>query len=358
MATTNAYLLTAGLRHAIFVRRFAGSQLKQMLPFLERVKRSTAGVLASKELTDFSERRLKAIYKEIDGITVEIYDKMGKKLKTNMKEFAAYENDFNKRMFNKSTDVNWNTPTDKLIKAAVFSEPVAMLQSKGLNMDDLLGEYSARKGSQLVRTIQDGVIAGKTNGDIIKDMSFITDTSMANGLEALVRSVTGFVSNVARDEFYKENSDIVSQYKWVSALDNSTCEVCGALDGQVFEVGDGPLPVMDTHFGCRCTTTAIVDPKYSIRDLVATDRPAIGAEGVELDVSSKTTYRQWIATQPAAFQDEVLGVNKGALFREGGLKLDKFVDENYKPVTLKELAESDDKHIIKAFKKAGLADDE
>ena len=38
------------------------------------------------------------------------------------------------------------------------------------------------------------------------------------------------------------------------------------------------------------------------------------------------TYQQWLKRQPKEFQDDVLGPTKAALFRDGELSLDKFVD--------------------------------
>jgi hypothetical protein len=54
--------------------------------------------------------------------------------------------------------------------------------------------------------------------------------------------------------------------------------------------------------------------------------------------------------KPAEFQDEILGVTKGRLFREGGLTLDRFVDSKGREYSLDELRKRD----ADAFEKAGL----
>lgn len=348
MATTETFLINTTTRHAIYVDRFSGSQLKKMLPYLQQVRRQTAGLLADDELTEFGERRLKRLYNEITGVTVEVLGKMGKKLKGDMKEFAAYEKGFQERTLNKATNVEWDVPSKAQITAAVFSEPIDMLAEKGMSVDDILDEFGKKKAQQMVRVVQGGVISGRTNGQIVKDMGLLTNKVIGDGVNALVRSITNHVSSVARNMFYRDNDDIVKKYRWLSTLDSSTCETCMALDGQEFDVGDGPMP--PAHWGCRCTTIPIVDDKYSIRGLVDTERPSIGEDGAEL-VSSKITYGEWLKEQPASFQDDVLGKTKGELFREGGLTVDKFVDNNYQPITLKELEESDSKAIQQAFSK-------
>ena len=54
-------------------------------------------------------------------------------------------------------------------------------------------------------------------------------------------------------------------------------------------------------------------------------------------VPASLTYEQWLRGKPAAFQDEVLGRSKGALFRNGGLTLDRFVHRDGSELTLAEL---------------------
>lgn len=348
MAGTKTFLINASTRHAIYVNRYSGSQLKEMLPYLKRVKKVTAGELASGDLTEFSRKRLKKTLKEIEDITQAVLDKMGGKLTSNMKKFATYEAKFSKTMLDKSAETEFSKPSITQIHAAVFSEPVGVLNDKGINISDILDEYSQKKSKQLVTAIQDGVILGKTNSEILKAMDYVIDTAMADGLQSMIRTITNHVSSVSRQQVYNDNEDIIDGYEWVSTLDGRTTETCMALDGQVFEVGKGPMP--PAHWNCRSTTIPVVKKKYNIMGLVDTGRPAVGEDGPEQDVSAKTNYQNWLKTQPNAFQDEVLGAAKGALFRDGGLTLDKFVDHNYQPLTLDQLKKMEPK----AFEKAGL----
>jgi len=70
-------------------------------------------------------------------------------------------------------------------------------------------------------------------------------------------------------------------------------------------------------------------------------------------VPATTTYDSWMRTQSRAFQEDTLGIAKAKLFREGGLKLDKFVDRNGGELTLEQLA----KRERQAFVDAGLNPD-
>jgi len=49
----------------------------------------------------------------------------------------------------------------------------------------------------------------------------------------------------------------LTQYEWLTALDERTCEECTELDGKVFDIGNGQVPPI--HPNCRCTTLAVVE---------------------------------------------------------------------------------------------------
>ena len=54
-------------------------------------------------------------------------------------------------------------------------------------------------------------------------------------------------------------------------------------------------------------------------------------------VPASETYQTWLKRQPAGFQDDVLGVQRASLFRQGKLTVDKFVDESGKVYTMEQL---------------------
>jgi len=105
-----------------------------------------------------------------------------------------------------------------------------------------------------------------------------------------------------------------------------------------------------TH-NCRSSTAPVVK---SWREL--------GIDADEMDegtrasmggqVPKSETYDSWLRKKSAAFQDDILGAEKGALFRRGELPLDRFVDRKGREYTLDELRRRESA----AFKKAGLSE--
>ncbi len=82
-------------------------------------------------------------------------------------------------------------------------------------------------------------------------------------------------------------------------------------------------------------------------------RPSKGESGTK-QVNAETTYYSWLKTQPASFQDDILGPTKGKLFRNGGLDSTQFakleLNKNYKPRTIEQMKIE----APEAFKKANL----
>jgi hypothetical protein len=68
------------------------------------------------------------------------------------------------------------------------------------------------------------------------------------------------------------------------------------------------------------------------------------------EVPADLNYKNWLTKQSADRQDEVLGVKRGRLLREGKLEIDRFFNDKGRMLSLEELRHRD----AKAFKRAGL----
>lgn len=154
------------------------------------------------------------------------------------------------------------------------------------------------------------------------------------------------IAAVARQAVAEANGDIVAGVRMVATLDSRTSSVCRSLDGRVFPVDSGARPPF--HINCRTSFVLVLKAEYAGREAQGKRASAGGA------VSDGLSYYEWLGKQPAAFQDEVLGRTRGALFRRGGLSAKQFadlqLDRNFRPRTLDELREL----IPEAFRQAGL----
>jgi len=75
----------------------------------------------------------------------------------------------------------------------------------------------------------------------------------------IARTETVRLANQGLKDLYLENK--IKSYRWLTALDERTCPICEALDGQVFETRDGEAGVNmpPAHSMCRCSMVGLVD---------------------------------------------------------------------------------------------------
>ena len=249
-----------------------------------------------------------------------------------------------------------------------------------------------------LRRIEDQIRIGLTQGESsqaiarrvvgsarLRGRDGVTQLTRRNA-EAITRTAITAITNQAKREFYKANPGIIDAEVYTAVLDNRTTPICRSLDGEIFPVGEGPIPPL--HFNCRSTRVGVVDgevigrrpakavtERQLVREFTAQEgiqrvgnRASLprGTKGAfdtfarrrirELTgtVPAKVSYQVWLGRQSAAFQDDVLGKARGRLFRRGGLTLDRFVNRAGDEIPLSELARRD----RDAFVKAGLDPEE
>jgi SPP1 gp7 family putative phage head morphogenesis protein len=170
------------------------------------------------------------------------------------------------------------------------------------------------------------------------------------GAQTLTQTATSAISNAVRQELYKANRRVIPREQYVATLDSRTTPICSSLDGDVFPVGDGPIPPL--HMNCRSIRVPVIDGRklgsrpatpFTEKDLRGLKGPQRRRRVEQLTgkVPADTTYQQWLGNQRAGFQDDVLGPTRGRLFRSGELDLKGFVDNSGDQFTLRQLYEQD-----------------
>lgn len=157
--------------------------------------------------------------------------------------------------------------------------------------------------------------------------------------EALVRTAVTHVSNEGMRGTFRENEDILAGVRFVATLDGRTTPVCMSFDGEVWPLGSPKIQTPPLHWNCRSILAPEVDweglglpePPESLRS--ARDP----VTGKVTKIPGDITYEQWLRSQPASVQAEILGVGKARLFRKGEITLADLVRSDRTVVPLKEL---------------------
>lgn len=340
--TVNNELFSFSVRHQIGLTRYSTSTVKKMVGMLNRTQVRILDQIARMDIGDggsFSQARLDALLEAVQRISDEGNRVLAGSLDEDIRDLGDHEGELNSRALKKTIPVKVviAEPSADQIYAAVSSRP---FQGKLLN--EWYSNLAVSSRAPIMEALRQGYVEGRTTDQIIRDLRGTRAAKYTDGLlqqprrsvERTVRTALNHTANIAREQVYKANDDIVKGVQWVSTLDTRTSDECIALDGKVFPPDSGPRP--PAHLNCRSTTTPVVkswkELGFDIDELSEGTRASMDGE-----VPASMTYGTWLAGQSKGVQDEVLGPTRAALFRDGGLTVDKFVDEAGRSLTLDQL---------------------
>lgn len=155
----------------------------------------------------------------------------------------------------------------------------------GSNYSDKIWGNVDNFTKKLENTLTSGIIQGKSNQDMARELKKVTEGSYKNTIR-LVRTETNFICSEATDKAYGEFG--LDKYQFLATLDLKTSEVCRKLDRQVFKRSERKVGVNcnPMHPHCRSTTTPYIP------DLEGT-RLAKGSDGKYYKVDRSMSYQEW-----------------------------------------------------------------
>lgn len=414
MPTANERLFDLALRHQIDLRRFTATEIRRILRLLEQVDaditarlRSVLGPMANGNVTGLTanqQQRIQAVINDVVAIRSAAFQELFGTHQQVLLDLATIEATQELRSISDSIPLTLQLSG---VEANTLSAVVTARPFQGRLLRDWFSELESGDRSRLSQAIRLGLSQGENLDTMVRRITGTRSAQYADGIlaisrrnaEAIARTAVNYVSNATREAVWDANSDIILALRWTSTLDGRTTAICRARDGDMVAIGENDLPSNapklsppgarpPAHINCRSTMVPvlagdeIVGERAFVRDtrtrreqeadfrqqardraggrwsdMTADERnAAIRRERREWAsanigrVPDKVTYEEWLRRQPAAFQDEVLGVQKGALFRRGGLTLDQYVDRAGNELTLDQLRD----RYPSAFDLAGL----
>lgn len=333
------------VRHRIALERYATSEVKRILRFINEMERTTVDKVAvlrvRPDLTRGERSQLRALenfLRQLRLIYAEGYAKVRDEAFKGFEDLAQFEAEFQTGSLARAMDdlkhvsgtpgpavaagaIEVQSPTVEQLAAVIEARPS---QGKLLSawFDDMESAHVAR----IEQALRIGFVEGDGLDKMRERIANVWTTNKRSADAVIRTSVTHIAAEVAQ-ETYTSNPDIVTQVQWVSILDSRTSEICRARDGMHFPIESGPRP--PAHINCRSTVIPIM-------------------EGV--DPPDRPTYAEWLRRQSAEEKKRILGASRYKLFTEGGLDLDRFVSNDGDPLTLDEIRAADPG----AFRRAGL----
>lgn len=324
--------------HRVGLSRYSTSVVHKVMALLNRTERAVIARIARTSNETVSGQRLEQLLAELIAIQKQGWSVVRQRVGDEIASLAGVEAEFALRLagvrINPTPFATFSPlPPIEQIVAAVNSRPFQGRFLKGwLDGAEEAAAYRVRD------TVRQGFVEGRTTDEIVRTIRGTRAAQYRDGVletnrrgaEAMVRTALTHTANTAAQAAWEANADVVKAWRFVATLDARTTVICAALHGKEFKLGTGPQP--PRHVNCRSTSIPVLDP---IEGVAAFELPS---------------YQVWLRAQPVEVQNDILGVTKARLFRDGGLAVDRFVDSKGRVLTLQELRRRD----LAAFKAAGL----
>lgn len=362
MPTVSEKLADAEVAHAISLQRFSNGVVRRMIALLNRTDADLfaqlMAVIERMPPGSFTVQRLDALMQSVQALNAQAYAVLRGELDAELLAYVEYEAGFQYQLFNSAipAQVQAAFPVGQVIPQQVYAAAMAR-PFQGKLLSEFTRDIEAARMTRIRDAVRIGFVEGETIDQMVRRIRGTRVNGYADGLletdrrgaEAIVRTSVNHLSNFTRQVFYAENDDLVSEWQFLATLDGRTTITCASLSGKTFEIGTGPQP--PRHINCRSTSVPVIKTWQEL-GLTAEEIGPSTQSSMDGQVAGDLNYSDWLRGKPAAFQDEVLGVTRGKLFRDGKVSVDRFTNDKGKVYSLDDLRRRD----AALFERAGVAE--
>ncbi len=357
------------IKNTIDLDRYGEGVKQKVLGILNKAQAEIIGKIAQIDptaptMTKWQEERLKTLNATISDIIDNAYKDIKGVSEDSLKKMVKPTAQATINGLNGSIGVN-------IFDVTLTPEMLNSLATKCMIEGNVIGTWWDKQSedtktkligqmNQAMEQIQIGTVQGESINALINRVRGTATTSGAmtitkNEADALVRTSVMQVANDVRKEVYKQNSDILNGYEWISTLDTRTTPICRAMDRKQYDLdfnpigGAPPFPGWPPiHFRCRSTVIPVTKTYAELmgKSSVLTDKEKEALErvtpvGLRASmggvVEGRMDYNEWLLKQPKEVQEDVLGITRRQLWLNNKLTMADLVHQNGRQLTLAEL---------------------
>jgi SPP1 gp7 family putative phage head morphogenesis protein len=350
-------ILDANTSHAIYIERLGAANANKLDPELKKLASYVRSRIGEEGATLGSQKDINALVRDVKAKFAKAYERWTRETFDFVDELAGYEAGFQSNIIEASTDgYQVKEPNAEKARRKVFN--TAMMIGTGgaaVSVNALLGNFTKTQSDAVGDIIRSGS-DGRPTTDVIAAITGTKKNGYSDGLMArakrsattISKTAANHTSEQAKQVVYKDNDKAVIGYKIIAVLDGKTSQTCRGLDGTEVRFNDSYQPHPPFHRNCRTTEGPLLNPELAAISTEArsNDMP----KGSEFQ-STASQYYTRMKTQPAWYQDDVLGKTQGKIFRNAGLTPEEFrkvtITRTGEPLNLKQMAQKDGR--IKAY---------
>lgn len=325
---------TEAVRRTIARDRFATGLNGRVLKILQDLEREVIAKLAQFDPGDASRRaqRLKKLQREVAAEVTRRYNLVRKEATGELKELALDEARWKEASLGRS----WNSTGANIDVALAPDATLEALVSQPVVLGGIASDFWKKQGDELsakfAREMQLGVSGGESIGDLMsrvrgskaRGLPGIMEVSRRDA-ESLVRTSVNSIANEAHMTVMLQNADVIEGVQHVSVLDSRTTVLCAGRHNRMWKLEglepighDLPFAKPPLHWRCRSIISSVLN--------VAEPPPSLD-------------FKDYFDGLAEADQNEIFGVGRAQLFREGRISQKDLLSTAGRPLSLRELRE-------------------
>lgn len=345
--SVNSRILTDLLRYQIDLTRLTAAERRRVERILNEMMRELAGRLSVQDITRFNKERLNQMLVTTRASIETYYARMVSGMNKTMGAVAEIQARQAATLLERAfvaVEFTAALPTDTFLARLAANSII-----QGAASEEWWSRQARDVAFRFSNAVRQGLVAGDTSEQIVSRVvgrgghPGIVDVSRANARSLVHASVQQAAAD-ARFETFRQNGDIVEGIRQISTLDSNTTDICMAYDGAEFDLDGNPingttLPYengVPRHWGCRSVEVPITKTFKELGLDIPEPGPGQRASS-EGPVSGRVTFDDFLGRLSKEEQDEMLGVGRAELWRDGSITLQQLLDQRGNPLSLDEL---------------------
>lgn len=338
---SNSWLLNNITRHQVYLEGLKAGYSAQFAPYLRQLERDVKALmldLQDEGIGDMTKTRLEAFRKAVQRATnrnIDPYLKMidrelGKLEKSQEKAWVfLYQNmptekpkakvETKEQEPEPAAATPQELPTEK--EAREWIDQKAKEEDKDRFIPWLLWlPWLETMKDEFSKKLQNAIIFANANNTSTKDFLKVLFGDKRTGEKGIFDSIEtaqkwtlgNIIQAISTNTQHGIERLLFAKYRWVSVIDGRTSAICRMRNGMIFEYGKGPIP--PAHPNCRSRIVPV-------------------SRGDQ--VTTPTSYFEWLKNQNKRTQAYILGKEKAQMLRDGKLKSsDLLAFRNLRSLTL------------------------
>lgn len=355
--SVNDRLQDETIAHGLYVTRYGTGVGRRMVALLNKLDADLAArllvLLDGKRADTYSARRLASLLAGVRDLNQQAYEPVNDALARELTRYVDYEAGYQLDLFSSiiPRQILKHVPLQSIAPEQVYAAAVAQ-PFQGRLLKEWGKKLESDRLDKITNAVRSGFLQGETVEQIVRRVAGTPQRNREDGvinisrrdLAVVTRTAVNHMAASARQDFALANSDIVKAKQWSSTLDTHTSQWCIIRDRKLYSLDGKPLghvvPYLrgpgKIHFCCR-SGEILLTKSWEELQIASGELSSATRASMSGQVPAGLSFGEWLVKQPYARMEQVLGVTRAQMLRDGKMQVPDFFNDRGEFLTLEQL---------------------